>query len=135
MYLRAFSVAALLSAALLPGKVIAAPAGAATPAVTNVCSKLGGDYDQVEKSLALTYAEGVGDNSAPRDTSRKIEESNDLARASMMLTLMQAHHCSLPDHAPSHARYMSNALTCATDMLRSGGEVPPSCKTETWQAK
>lgn len=134
MFLRATSAAALLCAALVPEAAIAAPATTPAPVVNGICSKLAADYDQVDKSLALTFAEGVGDNSAPRDTSRKIEESNELSRASMMLTLMEAHHCPLPDHAPSETRYMSNALTCSTDILRSGADAP-SCKTDTWQAK
>jgi hypothetical protein len=134
MYLRATIVPALVCAACISNPTYAAPTGGASTASGAVCGKLSADYDQVEKALALTYAEGVGDNSAPRDTSRKIEESNDLARASMMLTLMQAHHCQMPDHAPSDMRYMSNALTCATDMLRSGADAP-SCKTDTWQAQ
>jgi hypothetical protein len=134
MYLRATIVLALVCAACISNPTYAAPTGGTSAASGGVCSKLSVDYDQVEKSLALTYAEGVGDNSAPRDTSRKIEESNDLSRAFMMLTLMQAHHCEMPDHAPSEMRYMSNALTCATDMLRSGADAP-SCKTGTWQAQ
>ena len=134
MYLRSIAISALVSAACISAPTVAAPTAGTSAAGSPVCSKLAADYDQVDKALALTFAEGLGDNSAPRDTTCKIEESNDLSRASMMLTLMQAHHCPMPDHAPSDTRYMSDALTCATDMLRSGAEAP-SCKTDTWQAK
>jgi hypothetical protein len=131
MYVR-ICMLALAGASLssIAANAFAAPVPAA--ASSGVCASLAHDYDQVEKGMALTWAEGVGDNSAPRDTGRKIEASNFLARASMMLTLMQAHHCQMPDHAPSDGRYMSNALTCSTDLLRSGADAP-SCKMETWQ--
>ena len=49
----------------------------------------------------------------------------------MIITLMQAHHCTLPDHAASIKRYFSPALTCSTDRLKS--QEPESCKTENWQ--
>ena len=133
MFLRTISIATLVCTALTPSVSISAPVPATSgPASPGVCSKLAGDYDQAEKSLSMTYAEGVGDDSAPRETYRQIENSNDLARASMMLTLMQAHHCALPDHAPSEATYLSNALTCTTDRLK-GTSDPASCKFENWQ--
>lgn len=135
MLLRLISSAALLCAATAQsGLVLAAPAPA--PSVANgACTKLAADYDQVEKALAMTEAEGVGDNSAPRETNRQVEDSNYLARASMTLTLMEANHCALPDHAPSSIRYLSSALTCATDRLKSPiGSETPSCKMENWHA-
>ena len=106
-----------------------------TPPSSSVCPKLATDYDQIEKSLAVTEAEGIGDNSAPRETNRQVEDSNLLTRASMMLTLMEAHHCTLPDHAPSAARYLSSALTCAKDRLKGAlGAETPSCKMQDWHA-
>lgn len=80
----------------------------------------------------MTFAEGVGDNSAPRETNRQIETSNSLAQGSMIITLMQARHCTPPDHAPSIKRYFSPALTCSTDRLKA--EDPASCKMDNWQA-
>lgn len=133
MLIRTLSALTLAGASIfaLPSSSIAAPA-AAPAAAAGVCSKLAADYDQIDKALALTFAEGVGDNSAPRETNRQIENANYLSRASMMLTLMAAHHCSMPDHAPSDARYMTPALTCATDMIKTGADAP-SCKTDNWQ--
>jgi hypothetical protein len=134
MFIRSVSALALASASILvtPQMATAAPAAAAAPATPGVCSKLAADYDQIDKALALTYAEGVGDNSAPRETNRQIESANYLARGSMTLTLMQAHHCAMPDHASSDSRYISAALNCATDMLKSSADAP-SCKMDTWQ--
>jgi hypothetical protein len=126
------SIAALAGAALVPSPSISAPATASTTSGSSaVCSQLAGDYDQVEKALAMTFAEGVGDNSAPRETYRQIESSNSLAQANMIITLMEARHCALPDHAPSIKRYFSPALTCSTDRLKTSQ--PESCKMENWQ--
>jgi hypothetical protein len=113
--------------------VAAAPTTAPAAASSGTCASLARDYDQVDKSLALTYAEGIGDNSAPRETNRRIENSNDLARASIIVTLMQTHHCAMPDHAPNVIRYLSEALTCSTDRLK-GTQDPPSFKTDSWQS-
>jgi hypothetical protein len=130
MVLRTITAAALVGAALAPSQTLAAPAAPATP--SGICPSLAREYDGIEKSLASTYAEGIGDDSAPRETNRQVENSNDLMRASMVLTLMQAHHCSLPDHSPSAIRYLSPALSCATDRLK-GVSQPPSCDQSTWQ--
>jgi len=133
MVLRAIAAVALVSASFAPtAQVAAAPASPSASASGGVCAKLTADYEQINKALALTYAEGVGDDSAPRETNRQVETANNLSRASMTLTLMQAHHCSMPDYEPSVARYMSPALTCATDMLKSGADAA-SCKMESWQ--
>jgi len=109
---------------------MAAPAAAPSLA-SGICASLARDYDQIDKALAMTEAEGIGDNSAPRATNRELESSNFLTRASIMVTLMEAHHCALPDHAPSITRYFSPALTCSTDRLKT--EQPESCKMENWQ--
>jgi len=113
-----------------PTVALAAPGAPA--ASSSTCSGLAKSYDQVEKSLAMTYAEGVGDNSAVRETNRQTENSNDLAKASIVISLMQAHHCTLPDHAPTMGTYISDALTCATDRLKGSADAP-SCKMENWR--
>jgi hypothetical protein len=135
MFARTASMLMLViaSVASAPSISIAAPATASNSSL-GACASLAMDYDQVEKSLALTYAEGVGDDSAPRETNRQMKYANDLSRASMMLTLMEARHCALPDHAPSYLRYLSPALSCAKDRITSAiGDETPSCKMESWQ--
>lgn len=130
--MRRFLMSVLLTGlAQAPGPAIAEAAPAA--AAPGKCSKLAAEYDQIEKSLAMIYADGVGDNSAPRETNRQMRAANDMARASIVVTLLQANRCSLPDHAPSMARYFSPALTCSTDQLKT--PQPESCKMENWQPK
>ncbi|MBA3942140.1 MAG: hypothetical protein C0520_13100 [Sphingopyxis sp.] len=92
------------------------------------------DYDQLEKAMASRWADSIGDNSAPRATLRAMEDANSLSQGSIVVTLMQANRCALPDHAPSIKRYLGAALTCSTDRLKGGADVP-SCKMESWQPK
>lgn len=130
MFMRFVTTTAILCAATVPPSVaFAAPAPAAT---SGACSKLSADFDQAEKALAMTFAEGVGDDSAVRETSRQIESSNFISSAGIAVNLMEAHHCVLPDHAPSTARYLSAALTCVTDRLKNGSSDTPSCKMDSW---
>jgi hypothetical protein len=123
--------ALFLVAAGAPLLAFASPA-AAQPAGGR-CTALAANYDQVDKAMASRFAEGVGDNSAPRATLREMEDSNGLAQAQIILSLMQANHCALPDHAPSIGRYLSAALACSTARLKGGAD-PAECKMETWQA-
>lgn len=99
---------------------------------TALCPGLATQWDNVEKDLAAREANGVGDNSAPRATLRAIENSNDLARAQMVLSLMQAGRCSLPDSPPSYVVYLSNALSCATARLK-GTKDPVECDRKGWK--
>jgi hypothetical protein len=96
------------------------------------CTALTSDYDQIEKAMASRWTDSLGDNSAPRATLREMEDSNGLAQAQIILTLMQANRCPLPDHAPSLKRYLSAALACSTARLKSSSEAA-ECKMETWQ--
>jgi hypothetical protein len=132
MFVRTLTALAMVGASVLATPTVALAAPAASAASGSTCSGLAKSYDQVEKSLAMTYAEGVGDNSAVRETNRQTENSNDLAKASIVISLMQAHHCTLPDHAPTMGTYISDALTCATDRLKGTADAP-SCKMENWQ--
>ncbi|HEU0099436.1 MAG TPA: hypothetical protein VFQ67_11760 [Allosphingosinicella sp.] len=108
----------------------AAPVSAQT--ASGKCAALTADYDQIEKAMASRWSSSLGDNSAPRATMREMEDSNGLAQAQIILTLMQANRCTLPDHAPSIKRYLSAALACGTARLKGGAEVP-ECKMEAWQ--
>ncbi|MGN6495938.1 MAG: hypothetical protein ACTHK5_01155 [Tsuneonella sp.] len=116
--------------------LLVAPAHAQTgAAASGKCAALSADYDQYEKAMASRFAESVGDNSAPRATNRAIEDSNSLSQAQITLVLMQASHCTLPDHAPSIKRYLTEALTCSTDRLKAGGADAPSCDMKKWIGK
>lgn len=120
----------LIVAAGVPLMALATPAAAQTPAAGK-CTALAADYDQIEKAMASRWATSIGDNSAPRATLREMEDANALSQAQIILTLMQASRCPLPDHAPSIKRYLSAALACSTARLKGGSDVP-ECKMESW---
>lgn len=128
MVLRSVSVALLCAALASP---VTTPASAAPRPDAGVCPKLAADYDQIEKALAMTFAEGSMEGNAASEANRQLVASNYLAQASITITLMQANRCPLPDHAPSVQRYFSAALACATD--RQKEQSPASCKTENWK--
>lgn len=113
-----------------PAKPAAAPP--APPATT--CSILASTYEGASMDLAANRAEGVGDNSAPRATLRAMEDANTLAEARITLDLMRDHKCALPKSAPTSIFYLSDALSCATDRLKSqGAGSPPSCDRSKWK--
>ena len=116
-------------------QVTAQVRSSAGPAPTaGTCSRLALTYDGVSKDLASNFAEGLGDNSAPRATLRAIEDSNSLTQAHMALDLMRDYHCPMPKDAPASAYYLSAALTCDTDRLKAkGSDTPDSCDRSKWQ--
>lgn len=125
---------ALISLILAPVTAQAQVKPAVAPAAGGVCASLAKDYDDASKDLAANYAAGVGDNSAPRATLREMEDSNTLAQARITLDLMRDHRCPMPKSAPDRVFYLNDALTCATDRLKSGGSAqPPSCNRAIWK--
>ncbi|HEX4695277.1 hypothetical protein [Sphingomonas sp.] len=109
-------------------------APASATAAGGTCAALAREYEGASMDLAANYAEGVGDNSAPRATLRAMEDANTLARAHMTLDLMRDFRCTTPKNAPDSMLYLSAALNCATDRLKGGGTTtPPSCDRSTWQ--
>lgn len=107
---------------------------AAAPSTAAVCASLATSYDDASKTLAANYAEGVGDNSAPRAALRATEDANSLAQAHMTLDLMRDFRCPMPKSAPFAIFYLLPALTCATDRLKmSGSKSPPSCERAKWE--
>jgi hypothetical protein len=104
-----------------------------TPAVPSKCAMLAADYDQIEKAMASRWADQIGDNSAPRATLSEMRDANALSQAQIIITLMQANKCALPDHAPSIKKYLSAALACSTARLKSGADAS-ECKLQDWTA-
>ncbi len=126
------TAALILSAfalSLAAAPATAQPAAAPPP---NRCAALAADYDRIEKEMAGRYANAVGDNSAERGTMRAVEDNNELARAQIVLTLLQHGRCPMPDHAPSIERYLGPATICAEARLREGANAPV-CNMANWR--
>jgi len=134
MFWRTISAAALLCAVLDISSSIseATAAPASSSSSPGMCASLKGEYTQIEKRMAERSAEGLIDDSAPRATMRAAQDTADLNRAQLVITLLQASHCALPDHAASEMTYLLPAMTCRADRLKAGPDAP-SCKMETWQ--
>ncbi len=127
--MRALTISLTLAASAAALPAFAQPAAAPSP---NRCAALANDYDHIEKTMASRYADAVGDNSAPRAAVRETADANDLARAQIILTLLQHGRCPLPDHAPSNARYLDAATVCAAARLREGANAPV-CNMANWR--
>jgi len=124
----------LLALAVATPVVAQAPAAkvpVVRPPVVGRCPSLQAQWVSIEKELASIEAAGVADDSAPRATYRAIETSNELTKAQLTLTLMQASGCSLPAGAPSSVTYLTAALTCATDRFKDNQ--PASCDRSSWK--
>lgn len=112
----------------------AQPARPAPPvAPSAVCAALAADWRLAEQNLAVNFASGATDNSAPRASLRAIEDSNELAVASLTFEMMKESRCPLPQRAPRVATYLSSALACETARLRAAGATNvPACDRATW---
>jgi hypothetical protein len=118
-------------AIMLPYSAIAATP-TTEPTMSGRCSKLKSQWKSIEQEMADREAEGITDNSAPRATLRATEDSNDLAKAQIILTLSQAYKCPLPPSAPSYINFFSNALSCRTDVMK-GASNSPKCDRSSWK--
>ena len=124
-------VCLILALTIASTPALAQPAAAPAPS-PNRCAALAADYDMIEKAMAARHANAVGDNSAERGTVRAIEDANELARAQIILTLLQHGRCPMPDHAPSIDRYLGPATACAEARLREGASAPV-CNMANWR--
>lgn len=107
-------------------------ASRAAPGPSLTCTKLNRDLDELSKSLAMNYAEGIGDSSAVRATMRETEYSNLLTRVKLTMELMRDNHCKLPASVPSGVEYASSAISCQADKLSTGAPSPAACDRSKW---
>lgn len=133
--------AALIAASLAFGTPASADAvqrrqGGTAPANSARCTQLTHDLDELSKSLAMNFAEGIGERSAPRATMREAQYSNLLNRVRMTMDLMRDSRCRMPASVPTGQEYVDSALTCHTDMLRAEMDrattLPESCNRSRW---
>ena len=114
---------------------VAGLAIAAQPAFAaeNSCANYMKAYEQGAKAASLTWAEGVGDDSAPRATMRNVETSHYLIVEQMNLEMMIAAHCPLPTEGASVNPYLTPAIECQTARLKRGSTPnPPECDMTKW---
>lgn len=105
-------------------------------AQTTQCSSTLASLAQDEKRLAYLEADGVMDDSAPRQTNRQIKITNHLLKMNMTMQFAIAGKCNLPKEPYSSAGYMSSAYACtiaeATARVTNSKVKIPDCDDSKW---
>ena len=101
-------------------------------AASGTCTRLYADMEHLKKSLAMNFADGIGDNSAARATMREAQEQSLMGRVRLTMDLMRDNRCRMPTSVPTGVEYADAAITCRTDQMSSGSLNPPSCDQDKW---
>ena len=133
---------ALLASAALLGSAMpseAAPARRATPAEPAACAGLHGDLDNLSKSLALNFAEGMLNNTTAQKAVTEAKYNTLLERVRMTMDLMRDHRCRMPAAIPTGEQYVGSAIQCRSEMLKAeiarSSTLPPICNSANWVAE
>jgi hypothetical protein len=113
--------------------LIYAAASSACLAQSALCKQLDAHIQREEKDIAAEIASGMGDNSAPRETTRQLRISNSWSAIHVAMVNMQANHCPPIGRDISDTTYIVAALACATDRLAGATSSPPSCNRTDWK--
>ncbi len=96
------------------------------------CAALLQKYTMMTKRVAMEGADGVGDNSAPRETMRQLKIVNLNLMRQMNLDMMIAGKCPLPTNPVGDGEYLVNALECSTKITQ-GDHKAKECVMENWK--
>ena len=96
------------------------------------CAKLTEAYNQAGKQASLTWADTIGDSSAPRKTMSNIEINSYLLVKLINLQLLIQNKCPVPGEAALYIEYPSDALACSSAMTK-GEKDSPKCSFSTWK--
>lgn len=109
-------------------------AGHAVAQDLSACGKLAAAVDFVDRAAAMRFVDSLGDNSAARETNRKLDLANDLAVAQIAVTLAVAQKCAPLPALPSGGGliYMDAAFAC-NKARQAGGNSPPECDMNKWK--
>jgi hypothetical protein len=99
--------------------------------VANQCSKLSSEYDFQDRQIALTEAEGLVDDSAPRATVREMENLNRRQQKMTLVEIMRGQNCPLPSSVDGDAQYLPEAMACRIASARGQAE-GTECKISNW---
>lgn len=100
-----------------------------------VCTQAQAIIDRYDRMIAYEEAIGLTDNSAPRETTRRLRIQNYISAIHANMDLLQHNKCPasvlVVPASGNESKYYSEALTCATDMMR--GSSPATCKIMEWK--
>ena len=99
--IRTVCLGAVLVASSTADIAAAKPAVRKAAASSGTCTRLYSDMEHLKKSLAMNFADGIGDNSAPRATMREAQEQSLLGRVRLTMDLMRDNHCRMPASVPT----------------------------------
>lgn len=131
-HIRTVFLGVVLVASTTVDSAAAKPVARKATATSGTCTRLYADMEHLKKSLAMNFADGIGDNSAPRATMREAQDQSLMARVRLTMDLMRDNHCKMPTSVPNGVEYASTAITCRTDQMHSGSLNPPSCDQDKW---
>jgi hypothetical protein len=101
-------------------------------AAQQTCANYESAIDTGLKFIALEKAEGIGDNSAPRETNRQLKIANELAVIQANLALLIASKCPPPARSLNTSAYFLPAMKCSTARMK-GEQKPAACELKDWK--
>ena len=116
----------LLSALL--GVACLLPAARAEEAA---CANFAHAYEASNKAIGTIIAQGLTDNSAPRQTNRELGMINERLQQPIVLQQMRAYGCRFPTETSSGGAYLLKAMKCENEMLK-GRRDAPECDQDKW---
>lgn len=85
--------------------------------------------DEALKEIANAAESGTFDNSAPRQSNRKLAESVEVLKIQNQLTYMQMLGCSAPQQPIDYTAYSAVAIGCA---IAPAANKEATCNKEAW---
>ena len=95
------------------------------------CAKFAQAYEASNKTIGASFAQSLGDSSAPRQTNRELEVINQRLRQLIVLQQMRAYGCRFPTEISDGGAYLMQALKCQSEMLK-GRRDAPECDRDKW---
>lgn len=96
-----------------------------------LCDRLTKAIVASEKTVALEMTAGLGDDSAPRETSRQLRAANAWTAITTNLHQMELNRCAPLARVVGPDPYTFAAAKCALDSRLESS--PDSCKTAAWE--
>lgn len=114
-----------------------AQAAEKAPAPAGSCEALTGAVEGGLKALSFISANGMGDNSAARESNRQLEKVVETNLMQMNLSLLQANKCPVPKGPLVDNVYYLDALKCSNALMKgrldNDKSTPPECDRSKWK--
>jgi hypothetical protein len=101
------------------------------------CAMLLGRYNDENKELSAIWADGLFDNSAPRETNRGLQELNSRLIQQMAVQMLISKQCPLPTQSSGYIFYSMAAMDCRTarrEQPSTTSGSPAACEKSSWRS-